>query len=215
VVRLRRRQQRNFLTTLLLSQGVPMILAGDELGRTQRGNNNAYCHDSELSWLHWDALDEDLLDFTRQLVAFRHAHPVFRRRRFFEGRRIQAAGATDIGWFTPRGVPMAEQDWQQSSAQSLAVFLNGDAIPTVGPRGERVVDDSFFVLLNGSDKRVTFALPEGPWAESWLRVLDTASAGFVDRATTRPVRLGARTSGSPRSIVVLQALNPPPGREIP
>jgi isoamylase len=213
---LRRRQQRNLLTTLLLSQGVPMLLAGDELGRTQHGNNNAYCHDSELSWLHWDDIDDDLLDFTRRLIGLRRAHPVFRRRRFFEGRRIQAAGATDIGWFTPRGTVMSESDWHNPSARSLAVFLNGDAIPTVGPRGERITDDSFFVLFNAAERRTPFTLPAGPWPASWTKVIDTTGAGFLDRSATRPVRVDHRLTVGAHSIVVLQSTAPTDQRpEIP
>ena len=136
---LRARQQRNFLATLLLSQGVPMLLAGDEIGRTQQGNNNAYCQDNELSWIDWEHADSDLLYFTVSLLAFRRAHPVFRRRRWFEGRPLTARDVRDIAWFTPAGVEMSEEDWNVGFAKSLMVFLNGtrDSQPRAARRGDR------------------------------------------------------------------------------
>src|SRR5918994_759074 len=126
---LRARQQRNFLATLLLSQGVPMLLGGDELGRTQNGNNNAWCQDNERSWFDWANADAGLLHFTERLIRFRHRHPVFCRRRWFQGRPIHGTGVSDIGWFTPGGHEMSEHDWQATFCRSLGVFLNGSAIP--------------------------------------------------------------------------------------
>ncbi|MDP8932417.1 MAG: glycogen debranching protein GlgX, partial [Actinomycetota bacterium] len=159
VLACRAKQQRNFLMTLFLSQGVPMLLGGDELGRTQYGNNNAYCQDNEISWYEWDKLDEELLEFTRLLIALRHQHPVFRRRRWFVGRSIRGTELSDIGWFRPDGSEMRDEDWEVGSAKSLGVFLNGRGIPTPGPRGERIVDDDFYVVFNASDQPLDFTLP--------------------------------------------------------
>ncbi|MGH9071643.1 MAG: glycogen debranching protein GlgX, partial [Acidimicrobiales bacterium] len=150
IASLRRRQQRNFLTTLILSQGIPMLTGGDELGRTQGGNNNAYCQDNEVSWYDWANVDDQLLAFTRELVALRRANPVFRRRRFFHGRSIRGSGVAgaetaDIGWFRPDGTEMGDADWQQGYAHAMGVFLNGDAIPSTDMRGERVVGDTFAI----------------------------------------------------------------------
>lgn len=136
----RDRQRRNFLTTLFLSQGVPMLLGGDELGRTQGGNNNAYCQDNEVSWIDWGRTDEALLDFTRRLIRLRKDHPVLRRRRWFHGRSLREA--PDIAWLRPDGEEMSEQDWTSAELLALGVFLNGKEIPTPDERGRRVVDDS-------------------------------------------------------------------------
>ena len=139
VVALRARQQRNLLSTLLLSQGVPMLLMGDEVGRTQRGNNNAYCQDDELSWLHWDAIDLDLLEFTASLIWLRRDHPVFRRRRWFLGKPIFGEGVSDIAWFRPDGEPMSSEDWQRARVKALGVFLNGEALRSRDERGQWLV----------------------------------------------------------------------------
>jgi isoamylase len=166
---LRARQQRNFLTTLLVSQGVPMILHGDELGRTQRGNNNAYCQDNELSWIDWD-LDEwqeELLEFTSRMVRLRNDHPVLRRRRFFRG-------TDDIAWFAPDGTPMTEEDWQTDFVRTVTVFLNGEAIAEPDARGERIVDDSLLVLFNGSDQSIDFILPPVKYGAEWRLLVDTS-----------------------------------------
>jgi isoamylase len=186
-VRARRaRQQRNFLATLLLSQGVPMLLAGDELGRTQRGNNNAYCQDNDISWVSWadGPGDEDLaetdgplLDYTRRLIGLRASHPVFRRRRFFQGEPVSGPRGQvgDIAWFTPGGEEMTDEDWSAGFAKSLTVFLNGDGISEPGPRGQRVRDDSFLLLFNASETDLKFSIPPVRYGEQWLRVLDTAA----------------------------------------
>lgn len=177
VVDLRGRQARNFLTTLLLSQGVPMIAHGDELGRTQRGNNNVYCQDNELSWVDWD-LDGDrtaLLELTRQVVHLRRDHPVFRRRRFFAGapERGGESDLRDISWFTPAGQHMSDAQWQEEFARAVMVFLNGDAIAEPDLRGEEIVDDSFLVLFNAQPEPATFTLPDADHGETWTIVLDT------------------------------------------
>ncbi len=175
ITSLRRRQQRNFLTTLMLSQGIPMLLGGDEMGRTQGGNNNAYCQDNEVSWFDWENIDDQLVAFTRELVALRRAHPVFRRRRFFQGRVLYGEGAYDIAWFGPDGTPMSGDDWSKAHERSLGMLLNGDAIPDPGSRGERVTDETFLVLANSEAEVVRFRLPPKSWAPAWVQVLDTAA----------------------------------------
>ncbi len=174
---LRARQKRNFLVTLFLSQGVPMLLAGDEMGRTQGGNNNAYCQDSPLSWLDWDPNrlaggEQDLLQFTETLAGLRHDHPVFRRRRFFHG---QGPGSEkgDIVWLTPAGEVMTDADWGASYARSLAVFLNGAAISEPDPRGGKITDAKFLLLFNAHNNPITFTLPEASYAAGWEVVIDT------------------------------------------
>jgi len=171
---LRNRQKRNLLATVLLSQGVPMILGGDELGRTQCGNNNAYCQDNEISWFDWERLDSDLLGFVTRLIRLRRDHPVFRRRRFFQGVQILSDQLTDIAWFKPDGGQMSADDWRNGYARSLGVFLNGDEIAAPDPRGRRLHDDSFFLLFNAHDQGLRFTLPRGPYGRRWMRILDTA-----------------------------------------
>jgi isoamylase len=161
VLALRARQQRNFIATLLLSQGVPMLLAGDEIGRSQQGNNNAYCQDNELSWLDWSLDDgrRSLLEFTRRLIALRAAHPVFRRRDFFQGRPLIGTSIRDIVWLQPDGSEMTEQVWQQDFARALAVFLSGEGLNETDARGRALRDDSFVLLFNAAAETVTFTLP--------------------------------------------------------
>jgi isoamylase len=170
---LRHRQMRNFLATLFLSQGVPMLCGGDEIGRTQHGNNNAYCQDHELSWYDWEAADHGLLEFTRKLVKLRSEHPIFTRRRWFQGRPIRGSEVSDIGWFTPGGTEMSDQDWQTGFAKTLGVFLNGSDIRTMDEHGRHVVDDSFYVMFNAHSEQVEFVLPESKWGEQWTITLDT------------------------------------------
>jgi isoamylase len=173
VFTLRHRQMRNFLATLLLSQGVPMLGGGDEIGRTQEGNNNAYCQDNELSWYDWEKADTALLKFTQDLIKLRTEHPVFTRRRWFQGRPIRGHEVSDIGWFTPGGTEMSDQDWQTGFAKSLGVFLNGSAIRMTDERGRHLVDDSFYVMFNAHSEPVEFVLPESKWGEQWTIALDT------------------------------------------
>ncbi|MDJ0924730.1 MAG: glycogen debranching protein GlgX [Acidimicrobiia bacterium] len=174
ILALRRRRKRSILMTLLLSQGVPMLLGGDEIGRTQNGNNNAYCQDSELAWYDWEQADPLLLGFAKRLISIRNDHPVFRRRRWFEGRRVRGAGVRDIGWYNTDGTPMSDKDWNLGYARSLSVFLNGKAIPTPGPRGEQVEDDSFLLLFNAHTEPVTFTVPADLDDYEWEVVLDTS-----------------------------------------
>jgi glycogen operon protein len=176
VNRLRARQQRNFLATLLLSQGIPMLLGGDEIGRTQRGNNNAYCQDDEISWFNWEAMDGDLLLFAQHLIAIRREHYIFRRRRWFQGRSLRGAGVADIVWYQPDGSTMTDEDWQSGFAKSLGVFLSGQDIPSRGRRGERHEDDDFYLVLNAHHDAVRFRLPAGGRVRGWRRIVDTNDA---------------------------------------
>jgi len=180
ILGLRNKQKRNFLATLFLSQGIPMLLGGDEMGRTQQGNNNGYCQDNEISWFDWERADEILLEYTRNLVRFRSEHPVFMRRGWFLGRAIHGGGVEDIGWFTPDGIEMAEENWGEGFAKSVTVFLNGRAIAYPGPRGEKIVDDSFLVLFNAHHESIPFKLPAQEWGKQWTRLLDTGEGGFID-----------------------------------
>jgi isoamylase len=201
VLALRAQQQRNFLVTLMLSQGVPMLLGGDEFGRTQQGNNNAYCQDNEISWLDWEHTDEALHEFCKRLIAFRHAHPAFHRRRWFQGRAIHGTHNKDIAWFTLRGTQMSEKHWGEGYAKSLSVFINGDTIPNPNTRGDPVTDDSFFLIFNAHYEPLTFTLPVPRWGRQWLPILDTAR-GWIDDAT--PLGAGSKIKVAARSLVVLQ-----------
>jgi isoamylase len=174
IVALRRRQQRNFLATLLLSQGVPMLLGGDELGRTQQGNNNPYSQDNEISWVNWDESDNDLLRFVQVLTKLRRDHPVFRRRRFFRG-TPQSNGMCDIAWFTPSGQQMTKDDWNADHSKAVTVYLNGGAIIEPGPDGQRIVDDSFLLLFNANSDTIAFGIPASPYNGPWEIMLDTAT----------------------------------------
>ena len=199
IIELRYRQQRNFLTTLMFSQGVPMIAHGDELGRTQRGNNNVYCQDNELSWINWDLNEHDykLLRFTRHLIHLRRDHPVMRRRRFLEG-PAQRGGESELGeieWFTPAGTHMTEEEWNQPWARSTMVFYNGDAIREPDANGRRILDDDFLLLLNAAPEPVDFTLPDAKYGHIWHTVVDTAGDDDRDEYHSGDiVHVGPRTS---------------------
>ncbi len=180
---LRARQQRNFLATLFLSQGVPMLLGGDEIGRTQRGNNNAYCQDNATSWFDWEHADNELLQFTTSLIKLYRRHPVFRRRRWFQGRPIHGSDIRDIGWFRPDGKEMSGEDWKDAFAKALGVCLNGDAIPSVNAVGDPIVDRSFFIAFNPGRVPEDFTLPNQNWGESWRKILDTSLTACDQRKT--------------------------------
>ncbi|MGV9826257.1 glycogen debranching protein GlgX [Gordonia sp. NPDC003429] len=206
VLELRARQQRNILATLFLSQGTPMLAHGDEIGRTQLGNNNVYCQDSPLAWMDWSLAEKnaDLLEFTRKAIALRAAHPVFRRRRFFAGRPIRwGHDALDIVWFTPNGEEMTNADWDSGFGKSLAVFLNGNGIAETNERGERISDDSFMIFFNAHYGDIDFTLPPEHLAREWQGVLDTAhptgDSDVIDAEYGRTVTIGAR------SLLVLRA----------
>jgi isoamylase len=199
IQKLRSRQQRNFLATLLLSQGIPMLLGGDELGRTQAGNNNAYCQDNELSWTNWTNVDEGLLTFARQVIHLRRRHPVFRRRRWFEGRPPEQHEIGDIAWFKPDGQEMSEQDWQNGEAKSLAVFLNGDRLREVTDTGRPITDDSFLLLFNASSDTQVFTLPPVTFGDRWRTVIDT----YETKDQSASFDAGSEITMFNRSLVVL------------
>jgi glycogen operon protein len=203
ILALRSKQRRNFLVTLFLSQGVPMLLAGDELGRTQGGNNNAYCQDNAVSWVDWTSTDAHLWDFCRRLIQLRREHPVFRRRRWFEGVQGHSSSLSDIGWFRPDGGPMSDQDWQVTFARSLGVFLNGDGLPAAGPQGERVRDDSFYVFFNAGDAPVPYVIPSELGAPDWRLLIDT-EVGFVEAEAdaAAPCASGVSALIAPHSLRV-------------
>ncbi len=204
VLALRRRQVRNLLTTLMVSQGVPMISSGDEIGRTQSGNNNAYCQDNATTWLDWENADDDLLEFARALTRIRREHPVFHRRRWFQGRPLHGAGVSDIAWFSPEGKEMAEEDWQVSFAKTIGVFLNGSELPPSAVRGERTRDDSFFLVLNAHWGAIDFVLPDDRFGAVWTYVLDTASEKCpLPTPGSVEVPAGASVSVEARSAVLL------------
>ena len=201
---LRARQARNFIATLLLSQGVPMLLHGDELGRTQLGNNNTYAQDSELSWVHWDEADVPLIEFTAAVSRLRREHPTFRRSRFFDGRpgkRVAGESLPDIVWLNTDGEPMASEEWDESLARTVAKFLNGNGIRERDVRGQDVVDVNFLLLFNADAEDVEFVLPPDEYAPAWEIVVDTAGAGADSVA--RPA--GAIQTVAGRSLVVLRA----------
>ncbi|HEX9548671.1 MAG TPA: glycogen debranching protein GlgX [Acidimicrobiales bacterium] len=177
VLTLRRRQSRNLLATLFVAQGVPMLLGGDEIGRTQQGNNNAYCQDNPISWYDSLHVDSELLEWTRYVIGLRRSHPVFCRRRFFQGRPIRGrgpGGLVDLAWFRPDGKQMTNADWASGYGKSLGVFLNGQAIPDLDPRGQEIRDDSFYLVCNAWEQPIDFTLPAVRWGRSWRVALDTA-----------------------------------------
>jgi glycogen operon protein len=205
---LRDRQKRNVLATLFCSQGVPMLSAGDELGRTQHGNNNAYCQDNEVSWVDWSLADgaQELVEFTRALSRLRREHPVFRRRRFFRGRSATgtSGGPGDIVWLTPHGREVTDSYWRSDGAKALAVFLNGDAISEPDPRGERITDDRFLLLFNASPEQVTFTLPGARYGPSWQVYIDTCGPRIPALAADlRSLAARAQLKVASRSVVVL------------
>ena len=203
---LRGRQQRNFLATLLLSIGVPMICGGDELGRTQDGNNNGYNQDNELSWVDWEHVDDGLVAFASRIIHFRQEHPVFQRRRWFAGRALHGADVSDVGWFKADGEPMTEEDWNTGFARTLGVFLNGEAIPTLDPRGEPIVDDSFYILFNAHHEPMGFKLPTVPWGDRWVKAIDT-NQPVPDLRQPHQLRAGEEVRLEAHSMVVLRRVD--------
>ena len=203
---LRERQKRNFVATLLLSQGVPMLAHGDELGRTQRGNNNVYCQDNELSWVDWAAAGEHhaLTEFTASLARLRAEHPVFRRQRFFEGRPLRGEGVDDIAWLRPDAQPMSDQDWDGDHTRTLTVYLNGRGIPDRDPLGLRVVDDSFLLIINTHAEDQTVTLPDESYGKDWQVAIDTADPTPAPEPRTGPPPGGTVRVPS-RSMLVLRS----------
>ncbi len=208
ITALRERQMRNFLATLFLSQGIPMLVGGDEMGHTQDGNNNAYCQDTPLSWFHWPPSETGrrLIDFTRRLIQIKHANPVFHRRMFFQGRRIQGSAVKDLAWFRPDGKEMTDEEWRNGLSRCLGLRLSGDAIEEVDDMGEPIVGDTFLILLNAHHEPVPFVLPAHEARVRWEPVLDTRDwDGEADR---RPLRTGARYLLEGRSLAVLRLGRP-------
>lgn len=204
VNRLRAQQQRNYLATLLFSQGLPMISHGDELGRTQQGNNNVYCQDNELSWIHWDQADEKLIEFTAKMIGLRHLHPVFRRRDYFDGRPMAREDSTDlpdIVWLEPDATAKDESDWDSYHAKSIAFFLNGHDLPASGKHGASDDDHDFYILLNAHWEPVEYTLPGEPFPSQWNLVVDTADAAPDVLAFTA----GDKVTVPGRGIVILQS----------
>jgi len=201
---LRGREKRNLLATLFLSQGVPMLLGGDEISRTQGGNNNGYCQDNEISWYDWEHVDEELLEFTRRVLFIRRDHPVFRQRQWFLGRPIRGTEVSDVAWFSPDGTQMTDDDWDTGFAKSLGVFFNGEAMRFADPRGEKISDDSFLVLFNAHHEAIDFVLPEQSFGTVWKEILNTTS---VSGEGTREARTGEPLQLPSRSLVLLERVS--------
>ncbi len=204
VERLRARQQRNFLATLILSQGVPMLLGGDEMGRTQHGNNNAYCQDNEISWYDWESVDEPLLAFTSRLIGLRRAHPVLRRRRWFQGRPIHGKGTGDMAWFTPEGVEMTEEEWESGVVNALGIWMSGAGL--LGSDYEPVPDDTFYFIASSRDGASSFRLPGTDFGSHWEVVFDTdAEPSFPAHPAVHPAC--AALSVESNSVVLLRRVD--------
>ncbi|WP_437919863.1 glycogen debranching protein GlgX [Sphingobacterium sp. LRF_L2] len=199
---LRSQQKRNLLTTLFLSQGVPMIVAGDEFGRTQDGNNNAYCQDNDLSWLDWTNKDESLLRFTKQLIQFRREHPIFCRRKWFQGMPVKGVGLEDIAWFLPEGNEMENEHWQNDMARSLAVYLNGHGIRSLSEEGTKIEDNSFYIMFNAYWEPIHYKLPSDKYAISWVKMLDTKLDSIAEHAA---YQANEKITVEGRSVVVLMS----------
>ncbi len=204
IIKLREQQKRNLLATLFLSQGVPMLVAGDEFGRTQGGNNNAYCQDNEISWLNWNWGEKEakLHSFTTKLIAFRKKHPAFCRRKWFKGIEIKQPGFNDIAWFLPEGVEMSEENWSHDFAKSLGVYLNGKEIHMVNKEGEKVIDDSFYIIFNAYEGNLDYVLPPKKYAETWHKVLDTNEDCISEDGISFKAEQKINVAG--RSVVILK-----------
>jgi isoamylase len=200
---LRARQRRNFIATLMLSQGVPMLSGGDEIGRTQGGNNNVYCQDNELAWYDWSTVDDEMMDWTRRLVRLRASHPVFRRRRWFQGRVIR--GVEDMAWFRADGDEMSDEDWDTGHAKSVGVFMNGKTMRSTDPYGNRIVDATFLVLFNASELDLDWYLPDSQWGRRWIVELDSADpVAGTPEAASRYVDAADTISVTSRSLILLR-----------
>lgn len=205
ILALRARQRRNLLATLFLSQGVPMMLGGDEMARTTRGNNNTYCQDSELSWFDWNCHNRqsDLVQFTQKLIQFRQQHPVFARRDWFQGREIHGSGVSDIGWFNPDGTEIDEAQWHDGFAKAISIFLNGEELASLDPYGHRIIDDSFLLFFNAKPELLEFTIPATRQHKSWQIILDTKHPlGFIDQG--KVLQEADEVVVAERSLVVLR-----------
>ncbi|GGH21664.1 glycogen operon protein GlgX homolog [Dyadobacter endophyticus] len=199
---LRRKQKRNLLATMFLSQGVPMLVAGDELGRTQGGNNNSYCHDDRISWISWQNADSALLDFTRGLIRFCKDHPSFRRRRWFQGLSLHGTDAKDIMWLLPDGSQIRDEQWETEDATILGVYLNGRGIRCVNMDGERLVDDSFLLIFNRTSDRIDFMLPSDECGDGWHVVIDTDAGMIAEKGDD--FKSGDKLTVPARTVMVLK-----------
>jgi isoamylase len=200
IIALRSRQKRNLLATLFLSQGVPMLVAGDEFGRTQQGNNNAYCQDNEISWINWDNQDKELLNFTQKLIKLRTDHPIFRRRKWFQGESIKGKGLEDIAWFLPEGEEMTEENWNHDFAKSLGVFLNGRGLHHLDMKGDPIIDDNFYLIFNAHHEALEYVLPPKIYSKQWSKVLDTGDDHFKEQILKEKETITVQG----RSVILLQ-----------
>ena len=198
---LREKQKMNFLATLFLSQGVPMLVAGDESGRTQGGNNNAYCQDNEISWINWETADQTLIEFTAKLIHLRNNHSVFSRKNWFRGAKVSESGAEDIAWFLPDGVHMTEEHWNQGHAKSVAIFLNGEGLHAVDSEGKRVEDESFYIIFNAHSDSIAYHLPRKKYGTQWELVLSTHDC---DQQERQRYNAGEVMEIEGRSVVLLK-----------
>jgi isoamylase len=203
IVSRRKKKVRNFMATLFLSQGIPMLVAGDEMWRTQKGNNNAYCHDNELTWLDWENKDETLIEFTSRLIRLRLNHPVFCRFKWFRAEPLEGKKIKDIEWFLPEGDVMSDEDWQTSEAKSLAVFLSGEGLHSRDEKGKEIVDDSFYLMFNANDDDVMFRLPGREYGTPWIRIVDTYE-GWVSEDEGMKFKAGDEMIVEKRSVVLLK-----------
>jgi len=202
ILKLRAQQKRNFMATLLFSQGVAMICGGDELGRTQRGNNNAYCQDNELNWVNWelDAAQQEFLDFTKRAIALWREQPVLQRRKFFQGRRIRGSDVKDVVWLEPSGKEMTDEAWNAAFIRCLGVRLAGDIMDELDDRGERIIGDTLLLLMNAHDEMISFALPREQEGRMWERLMDTANPTVSDGTFAG----GAQYELQGRSLVMMR-----------
>ncbi len=206
---LRSRQKRNFLATLLLSQGVPMLLAGDEFGNTQSGNNNSYCQDNEIGWLKWEGWTEDdnkLLEFAKSLISIRKEHPIFRKGHFFQGRKIRGADIKDIMWLNPDGLEMSDQDWNTGYAKCLGMFLSGTPLNEFDDRGEPIQNDNFIILINAHYEEIPFKMPGYPLKAEWAPLFDTCCPGGAEK---KSYKQGEACPLQARSFVLLSSPGKP------
>jgi len=212
ILELRARQRRNLIATLLLSQGVPMLSHGDEIGRTQRGNNNAYCQDNELTWVDWEQADKQMLAFTRWLIEFRRRHPIFWRRRFFTGKPMDSSDGgpplPDISWFAPNGRLMGRDDWEADFGQAVGIFLNGDGNPSRDAHGERILDESFLIFFNAGVRSIDFVIPSLKYGGKWQLSLDTSRSDWETVAEGEPqiVEAGERITVQSKSLMLLMRM---------
>ena len=201
---LRRKQRRNMLVTLFLSQGVPMLRGGDEMGKTQLGNNNAYCQDDEISWLNWDKADTEFLNFVKKLIAINRKHPVFCRRKWFQGKPVKHKGLNDVAWFHPSGTEMEDRDWDNGFSKSITIYLNGEGIDALGYHAEKVRDDCFMVMFNAYEENLDFSIPlRNSSGKKWLQVINTNS-GCIDEKGCETFDDGDTLTLEGRSMIVLK-----------